>query len=172
LEAVYGDPYKTIKAETDLLKLGQTLYSSFHSLYTEFIRIVRPLNYDNKKLKEVLISKLNKKYLTSISTFFELLYNKLVEKLYTINKMYESQRISRENRKHLNANQPPVSSERPSDKTNAGQTIAPTTITALRTDRTPVRTRAEYDALQQAGLCKKCYKPIHIALNERCSEKL
>jgi hypothetical protein len=170
---VYRNPYKTIKAETDLLKLGQTLYGLFHSLYTEFIRIVRPLNYDNKKLKRVLISKLNKKYLISIGAFFELLYNELVEKLYTINKMYESQRISRENRKHLNANQPLVSSGRPSDKTNTGQATAPTptTITALRTDRTPVRTRAEYDALQQAGLCKKCCKPIHTTPNERCSEK-
>jgi hypothetical protein len=101
---VYGDPYKTIKAETDLLKLGQTLYSLFHSLYTEFIRIVRLFNYNNKKLKGALISKLNKKYLISIGTFFELLYNELVEKLYTINKIYESQRISRENRKHLNVN--------------------------------------------------------------------
>jgi hypothetical protein len=144
---MYRDPYKTIKTETDLLKLGQTLYSSFYSLYTEFIRIVRLFNYDNKKLKGVLISKLNKKYFISISTFFELLYNKLIKKLYTINKIYELQYISRENRKHLNANQPPVSSGRPLDKTNTGQTTASTTITTLRTDRTPIRTRAEYDAL-------------------------
>jgi hypothetical protein len=171
LEAVYGDPHKAIKAEAELQRLGQTLHGSFHSLYTDFIRIVRSLDYNDEKLKGVLVSKLNDKYLTAIGAFFDLPYNQLIEKLHAIDMRYESQRIARESRKQLTISQPPVSSGRPSDKTNTGQMTAPTTITAPRTDRTPVRTRAEYDALQQAGLCKKCCKPVHTALNERCAEK-
>jgi hypothetical protein len=56
LEAVYRDLYQAIKAEAELQRLGQSLHSFFYVFYSEFVRIVRPLKYDNNKLKEQLIS--------------------------------------------------------------------------------------------------------------------
>lgn len=175
LEAVYSDPHKAIKAEAELQRLGQTLHGSFHLFYTDFLRIVRPLGYNDNKLKETLISKLNDKYLTSIGAYFELPYTQLIEKLHAIDKRYESQRIARESRKQLNTSQLITSNSKPLDKTTKGQTpaLASTTTTTPRTiaDKTPIRSRAEFEALHQAGLCKKCCKPTHTAPNERCQEK-
>jgi len=90
LEAAFGDLYKAIKAEAELQRLGQTLYSLFYMFYTEFVKTVRLLKYDDNKLKETLISKLNDKYLTAISVYLDLPFGQLIEKLHTINKRFES----------------------------------------------------------------------------------
>jgi hypothetical protein len=176
LEAVYGDPHKAIKAEAELQRLGQTLNGSFHLFYTDFIRIVRPLGYDDEKLKEALISKLNDKYLTAIGSYLDLPYTELVEKLHAIDKRFESQRAARESRKQLNT---ATANIKPSDKGPRGQapstsptmTTGPRTGTGSSSDKPPIRTRAEFEALHQAGLCKKCCKANHTAVGERCQEK-
>jgi hypothetical protein len=170
LDAVYGDPHQAIKAEAELQRLGQTLHGSFHLFFVDFLRIVRPLRYDDNKLKDSLVSKLNDKYLTSISAYLDLPYTQLVEKLHAIDKRYESQRIAREGRKQLTASsQPP----KHTDKVVQDQPQTPVANAPItpRTDRPAIRSRAEFEALHQAGLCKKCVKPSHTAAGERCQEK-
>jgi hypothetical protein len=64
---------------------------------------VRPLKYDNNKLKEQLIFWLNNKFIFVTGAYLNLLYTKLIAKLYAFDKRFESQRAIRESRKQLNA---------------------------------------------------------------------
>jgi hypothetical protein len=64
---------------------------------------VRPLKYNNNKLKKQLISWLNNKFISAAKAYLNLLYTKLVAKLYAFDKQFESQRATRESRKQLNA---------------------------------------------------------------------
>jgi hypothetical protein len=168
LEVVYGDPHKAIKAEAELQRLGQTLHGSFHAFHSEFVRVVRPLKYDNDRLREQLISRLNDKFISAAGAYLDLPYPELVEKLHSIDKRFESQRATRESRKQLST--PP--SSKPTDKPSGTRDSRPTsTVPGTTSERIPIRTRAEFDALHQAGLCKKCCKPIHSKPGERCQEK-
>jgi predicted nuclease with TOPRIM domain len=101
LETIYGDPHKAIRAEAELQRLGQTSDESFHLFYTEFVRITRPLKYDDNKLKALLIVRLNDKFLTAVSAVLELPYQQLTAKLYSIDKRFESQRTTLESRRQL-----------------------------------------------------------------------
>jgi hypothetical protein len=89
LEAVYGDLYQAIKAEAELQRLGQSLHGSFYVFYSEFIQIMRPLKYNNNKLKEQLISRLNNKFISAAGAYLNLLYTELVAKLHALNKRFE-----------------------------------------------------------------------------------
>jgi hypothetical protein len=171
LEAVYGDPYQAIKAEAELQRLGQSLHGSFYAFYSEFVRIVRPLKYDNNKLKEQLISRLNDKFISAARAYLDLPYTELVGKLHGLDKRFELQRATRESRKQLNASSNP--SNKPTDKPTDGRPNRPnaTPPNTDGADKTPIRSRAEFEALHQAGLCKKCCKPIHNKPQERCQEK-
>jgi hypothetical protein len=168
LNAAYGDPHKAIKAEAELLRLGQTLHGSFFSFYSEFVRIVRPLKYENDKLRDQMVSRLNDKYLAAAGAYLELPYPQLVEKLHNIDKQFESQRVAREGRKLLTTNTAIIN--KPNDKDNSRVPYAAPPTTSL-SDRLPPRTRAELDSLFQAGLCKKCCKQVHTKPGEKCNEK-
>jgi hypothetical protein len=64
--------------------------SLFYAFYTEFVRVVRSLKYDNNRLKEQMISRLNNKFLLVSLSYLDLLYNKLVVKLHEINKRFKA----------------------------------------------------------------------------------
>jgi hypothetical protein len=129
---------------------------------------VRPLKYDNNKLKEQLISWLNNKFISAVGAYLDLLYTELVAKLYALDKRFESQRVIKESRKQLNASLNP--SNKPTDKLTDGRLNRLNAI-PLNTDgadKTLIWFWAEFEALYQAGLCKKCCKPIHNKPQERC----
>jgi hypothetical protein len=60
---------------------------------------MQPLKYNNNKLKKQLISWLNNKFISITEAYLDLLYIKLVAKLYTFDKRFKSQRAIRESRK-------------------------------------------------------------------------
>jgi hypothetical protein len=62
-----------------------------------------PLKYNNNKLKKQLISWLNNKFISVVKAYLNLLYTKLVAKLYALDKQFESQRVIKESHKQLNA---------------------------------------------------------------------
>jgi hypothetical protein len=64
--------------------------SLFYAFYTEFVRVVRSLKYDNDRLKEQMISRLNNKFLSASLSYLDLPYNKLVAKLHEINKRFKA----------------------------------------------------------------------------------
>jgi hypothetical protein len=96
------------------------------------------------------------------------LYTKLVAKLHAFDKRFESQRATRESRKQLNASLNP--SNKPTDKPTDSRLnrLNTTPLNTNGADKTPIRSWAEFEALYQAGLCKKYYKPIHNKPQERC----
>jgi|HubBroStandDraft_2_1064218.scaffolds.fasta_scaffold09006_1 hypothetical protein len=181
LETVYGDPHKAIRAEAELQRLGQTLNGSFHLFHTEFVRITRPLKHDDSKLKSLMISRLNDKFLTAISTLLDLPYQELTAKLYDIDKQFESQRTARESRRQLQKGTTDTyenKTGKPFRQTGRYQLPANTNSTKKKdsqentNDRPPLRTREEYETLFNAGLCKKCCKPRHVASGNKCQEPL
>jgi hypothetical protein len=130
-----------------------------------------PLKYNNNKLKKQLISRLNNKFISAIKAYLDLLYTKLVAKLYALDKRFESQRAIRESYKQLNTSS--NLSNKPTDKPTDSRLNRPNT-TPLNTDgvdKTLIQSWAKFEALHQAGLCKKCCKPIHNKPQERCQEK-
>jgi hypothetical protein len=168
LETIYGDPHKAIKAEAELQRLGQTQHGSFYTFHSEFVRIVRPLKYNSDKLKEQLIARLNDKFISAAGAYLDLPYADLVEKLHSIDKRFESQRATRENRKQLTA----LTNSKPTDNPASGRANSTAQIASTNSaEKASIRTRAEFDALHQAGLCKKCCKPNHTKPGERCQEK-
>lgn len=127
------------------------------------------MKYDSDKLREQLVSRLNDKFISAAGSYLDLPYSELVEKLHSIDKRFESQRATRESRKQLSI---PLSSK-PTDKPSGTRDSRLTsTVPSTASERIPIRTRVEFDALQQAGLCKKCCKPNHSKPGERCQEKV
>ena len=59
--------------------------------------------------------------------------------------------------------------DKPADNRTGRPAVA--TVNPNVPEKTPLCSRAEYDALHQAGLCKKCCKPVHTKPGERCQEK-
>jgi hypothetical protein len=181
LETVYGDPHKAIRAEAELQRLGQTLNGSFHLFHTEFVRITRPLKCDDSKLKSLMISRLNDKFLTAISTLLDLPYQDLTAKLYDIDKQFESQRTARESRRQLLKGTTDTyenKTGKPFRQTGRYQLPTNTSHTKKKdsqentNEKPPLRTREEYEALFNAGLCKKCCQPRHVAPGNKCQEPL
>ena len=176
LETVYRDPHKAIRAEAELQRFGQTLNGSFHSFHTEFIRITRPLKYDDDKLKTLMISRLNDKFLTAASTLLNLPYQELTTKLYKIDKQFESQRTARESRRTFQKNS--YDDKNGTTPRQTGRTQFPPNAMgnkdSLRNtnERPALRSREEYEILFNAGLCKKCCKPKHTAPGNKCQEPL
>jgi hypothetical protein len=108
---------------------------------------VQPLKYNNNKLKEQLISRLNDKFIFAAGVYLDLPYTKLVAKLHALDKRFESQRATRENRKQLNASSNP--SNKPPDKPTDGRLNRPnaTPSNTDGADKTLIRSRAEFEAL-------------------------
>jgi hypothetical protein len=108
---------------------------------------VRPLKYNNNKLKEQLISRLNDKFISAARAYLDLLYTELVAKLHALDKRFESQRVTRESRKQLNASSNP--SNKPIDKPTDGRPnrLNATPLNTDGADKTPIRSRAEFEAL-------------------------
>jgi hypothetical protein len=108
---------------------------------------MRPLKYDNNKLKKQLISWLNNKFISAAKAYLNLLYTKLVAKLYAFDKRFESQRVTRESRKQLNTSS--NLSNKPTDKpTNSRlNRFNATPLNTNDTDKTLIWSWAEFEAL-------------------------
>jgi len=102
------------------------------------------LKYNSERLREQLISRLNDKFISAARAYLDLLYSELVEKLYSIDKRFESQRATRESWKLLSI---PLSSK-PTDKPSGTRDNCPTlTVPSTTSKRILIRTRVEFDAL-------------------------
>jgi hypothetical protein len=58
--------------------------------YFKFVQIIQPLKYNNNKLKKQLIFWLNNKFISAAKAYLNLLYTKLITKLYTLDKRFKS----------------------------------------------------------------------------------
>jgi hypothetical protein len=99
---------------------------------------VQPLKYDNNKLKEQLISRLNNKFISAARAYLNLLYTKLIAKLHALDKRFESQRATKESRKQLNASL--NLSNKPTDKPTDGRPnrLNTTPLNTDGADKTPI----------------------------------
>jgi hypothetical protein len=160
---IFDDLNKKLKAKQALAKLYQGSWD-FHRYHAEFTKITRPLKLDNKDLKEELTLKLNKKYAMAVLLDDDLTYAQLTKKLYVVDRRLAASRSINKPSSTLNTNKPQTST----NQGNAGQA---TTSSSNSEVRAPIRTREQFDALFAAGLCKKCYKPVHSKPGEKCGEK-
>jgi hypothetical protein len=92
----------------------------------------------------------------------KLTYAELVKKLYAVDRRLLASRNANKSPSASNSGNKPQAL---SAQGEANQT------TPNLNAKAPIRTREEFDALYAAGLCKKCYKPIHSKPGEKCGEK-
>jgi hypothetical protein len=107
---------------------------------------VQPLKYDNNKLKKQLISRFNNKFIFATRAYLNLLYTKLITKLYVLDKRFKSQRVTRESRKQLNASL--NLSNKPTDKPTNNRLNRPNTtpLNTDGTDKTLIQSQAKFKA--------------------------